>query len=74
MCMSLEARRSYFKQWAPKMNFKNWIILNGNKYMSGESLIIVDCYETLNFDRLNEVAVPTLAQATELLHDVVDYT
>ncbi|XP_062863880.1 uncharacterized protein LOC134325564 [Trichomycterus rosablanca] len=168
MCMRFEAKHSYFKQWAPKLNFKNvckslakhnqfleccqheigiehpifaterelgpvtdisntdyvkakfrdffnmdisqsvvsvkWLILNGNKYISGKSLIIADVndtlpvfglvkdiflvdssfvafeyqrYETLHFDNnllAYEVAVPAIAQATELVHELLDHT
>lgn len=81
-----------------------WYILNGNKYISGKSMIIADVndtlpvfglirdiflidssvvafefqrYETLNFNQellAYEVAVPILAQATEFVHELIDYT
>ncbi len=81
-----------------------WYILNGNKYITGKSMIIAGVddtlpvfglikdiflidssfvafeyqrYETLNLNQdllAYEVAVPTLAQATELVHKLIDYT
>ncbi|KAL7377556.1 hypothetical protein ABVT39_001233 [Epinephelus coioides] len=81
-----------------------WYILNGNKYISGKSMIIADVddtlpvfglikdiflidssfvafeyqrYETLNLNQdllAYEVAVPTLAQAMELVHKLIDHT
>lgn len=81
-----------------------WYVLNGNKYISGKSLIIIDVdgtfpvfglikdiflinssfiafefqrYETLHLNQdflAYEVAVPILAQATELVHELIDYT
>ncbi|KAL2102281.1 hypothetical protein ACEWY4_001449 [Coilia grayii] len=168
MCMRFEAKHSYFKQWASKLNFKNvckslarhnqfleccqneigcehpifanerelgpmsevrniqyiqakfrdflgmdsvenvvsvkWLILNGNKYISGKSLIITHVednlpvfglvkgifivnssfvafetmpYETLAFDndlRAYKVIIPALAQATDLVHELIDHT
>lgn len=168
MCMRFEAKHSYFKQWASKLNFKNvckslakhnqflecchneigrehpvfanerelgpisevrniqyirtkfqdflgmdiagnvvsmkWLILNGNKYICGKSLIITHveenlpvfglvkgifmvnssfvafetmAYETLTFDKdlcAYKVTIPALAQATELVHELIDHT
>ncbi|KAL3970579.1 LETM1 and EF-hand domain-containing protein 1, mitochondrial [Sarotherodon galilaeus] len=168
MCMRFEAKHSYFKQWASKLNFKNvckslanhnqfleccqneigtehpifakekesgpvsavknndyvrkkikeffgidvmqsvvsvkWYVLNGNKYITGKSMIIADVdgtfpvfglikdiflidssfiafeyqrYETLNLNEdllAYEVTVPIVAQATELAHELIDYT